>query len=123
MSRKLKKIVTVDELEKIIERSNKKPVFIFKHDETSASSLNAYDEYVDFAKDSEEDILFTIIYIKEDMELSDAVEELLDVTHETPQLILVIEEEAVWDDKDDKINAKNLIEVVEEFVSNNIWIN
>jgi len=117
MSRKLKKIVDVDELEKIIIRSNKKPVFIFKHDESNSNSEDAYEEYLNFAKASDEDIIFTIIYVKEDAEVSDAVEELLDVTHEAPQLILVMDEEAVWDDTDEKINKKNLIEVVEEFVS------
>lgn len=117
MSRKLKKIVTVDELEKILRRSNKKPVFIFKHDESSQDSEDAYDEYLNFIKDSEDDIIFTIIYVREDIDVSDAVEDVLEVTHEAPQLILVIDEEAVWDDTDDNINVKNLIEVVEEFIS------
>jgi len=89
MARKLKKIVTVDELEKIIGKSNKKPVFIFKHDEASTNSEDAYNEYLNFAKDSDEDIIFTIIYVKEDIEVSDAVEELLDVTHESPQSIFL----------------------------------
>lgn len=117
MSRKLKKISTVEELEKIIKKSNKKPVFIFKHDETSQSSEDAYNEYLSFAKDTDEDIIFTIINVREDTEVSDAVEEILDVTHEAPQLILVMDEEASWDDTDDRINAKNLVEVVEEFIS------
>jgi len=113
----VKKIVAVEELEKIITKSNKKPVFIFKHDESNTKSEDAYDEYLRFSKDSDEDIVFTVIYVKEDIEVCDAVEDLLDVTHESPQLILVMDEEAVWDDTDHKINIKNLIEVVEEFVS------
>ncbi len=117
MSRKLKKISTVEELEKMVKRSNKKPVFIFKHDETIQKSEDAYNEYLSFANEAEEDIIFTIISVREDMEVSDAVEEILDVTHEVPQLILVMDEEVAWDDIDDNINVKNLIEVVEEFIS------
>ncbi len=117
MAKKVKKIVDVADLEKVIKRSTKKPVFIFKHDETIQESEDAYEEYLDFIEGSEEDILYTVVYVREDVEVSEAVEELLEVAHEVPQLILVMDEEVVWDDIKDNINYDNLTEVVDEFVT------
>lgn len=116
MAKRIKKISDLGELEKLIKRSNKKPVFIFKHDDSIQDSEDAYQEYLDFAEDTEEDIVFSVVYVREDIEISDAVEEMLEVNHEVPQLILVIDEEAVWDDIKENITADNLIEVVNEFI-------
>ena len=117
MAKKVKKIVDVADLEKIIKRSSKKPVFIFKHDETIQESEDAYEEYKEFVEGSEEDILFTVVFVREDADISEAVEELLEVAHEVPQLILVMDEEVVWDDIKENINHDNLTEVVDEFVT------
>jgi|GEM_PF-2896936 len=117
MAKKVKKIVDVADLEKVIKRSTKKPVFVFKHDETIQESEDAYEEYLEFVEGSEEDILFTVVYVREDVEISEAVEELLEVAHEVPQLILVMDEEVVWDDIKENINFDNLTEVVDEFVA------
>ncbi|KAB3534849.1 DUF2847 family protein [Alkaliphilus pronyensis] len=116
MAKKLKKLTSITELEKLIKRSNKKPVFIFKHDDKLQESEDAYQEYVNFIEDTEDDIVFTVVFVREDIELSEAVEELLEVTHDVPQLILVMDEEVVWDDIKDNINSDNLIEVIDEFL-------
>ncbi|SCY95110.1 monothiol bacilliredoxin BrxC family protein [Alkaliphilus peptidifermentans] len=116
MAKKVKKIADITELEKIIKRSNKKPVFIFKHDDKLQDSEDAYQEYINFIEDTEDDIVFTVIYVREEVEVSEAVEELLEVTHDVPQLILVMDEEVVWDDIKDNINFDNLIEVINEFI-------
>lgn len=116
MATKVKKIGTVESLEKIIRGSKKKPVFIFKHEETMPESQEAYGEYLGFIEDSEDDILYTVIYVREDRDVSDAVEELLEVTDSAPQLILIMDEEVVWDDRGSNINSENILEVVDEFI-------
>lgn len=116
MATKVKKIGTVDSLEKIIRGSKKKPVFIFKHEETIQESVEAYSEYLSFIEDNEDDILFTVINVREDVEVSEAVEEVLDVSDAAPQLILLIDGEVVWDDKGSNIVFDNILEVVDEFI-------
>ncbi|GAB6087376.1 monothiol bacilliredoxin BrxC family protein [Alkaliphilus crotonatoxidans] len=116
MAKKVKKIMDSAELERLIKRSNKKPVFIFKHDAMLQESEDAYQEYLDFMEDTEEDILFTVIYVREDAELSEAVEELLEVSHDVPQLILLMDEEVVWDDIKDNITFDSIMDVVNEYV-------
>ena len=117
MAKKAKKIGTVEELEKLIKRSSKKPIFIFKHDAMLQESEDAYQEYLDFMEDTEEDIVFTVVYVREDVEVSDAVEEILEVSDDTPQLILLIDEEVAWDDSGDNINMDNISDVVNEYIS------
>ncbi|AOY76324.1 bacillithiol system redox-active protein YtxJ [Clostridium formicaceticum] len=117
MSRRIKKITTVEDLDKIIKKSKKKPVFIFKHDITLSESEEAYQEYIEFIEENEEDILFTMVDVREYVEVSEAIEEMLEINHEAPQLILVMEEEVVWDDQQNNITLDNLIEVVNEFIS------
>ncbi len=117
MAKKVKKIVDSADLEKLIKKSSKKPVFIFKHDAMMQESEDAYQEYLDFIEDTEEDIVFTMVAVREDSEVSDAVEELLEVSHDIPQLILVIDEEVAWDDIGDNINFDNLTDVVNEYIT------
>ncbi|QUH25963.1 monothiol bacilliredoxin BrxC family protein [Serpentinicella alkaliphila] len=116
MATKVKKIGTVESLEKIIRGSKKKPVFIFKHEETIPESQEAYTEYLSFIEDNEEDILFTFVNVREDSEVSDAIEEMLDISDSVPQLILLIDGEVAWDDKGSNIVFDNILEVVNEFV-------
>lgn len=117
MTKRVKRITTIDELDRIIKRSNKKPVFIFKHDIKLTESEEAYQEYLEFIEENEEDIFFTMVDIRECLEVSEAIEDILDINHVAPQLILLMEEEVVWDDQQNNITSGNLIEVVNEFIS------
>lgn len=117
MATKVKNIGSVESLTKIIRGSKKKPVFIFKHEETIAESQEAYSEYLSFIEDNEDDILFTAINVREDVEVSEAVEEMLDVSDTVPQLILLIDGEVAWDDKGSNISFDNILEVVDEFIT------
>lgn len=117
MAKGPKKITTVEDLDKIIKRSNKKPVFIFKHDTSLPESEEAYLQYLEFIEENEEDILFTMVDVIEAVEVSEEIEEKLEIGHEVPQLILLIEEEVAWDDRKNNITQERLIEVVNEFIS------
>ncbi|SDK68833.1 bacillithiol system redox-active protein YtxJ [Natronincola ferrireducens] len=117
MARRLKKIMTLDDLDKFIKRSNKKPVFIFKHDEVVSESEEAYQQYLQFVEESEEDVLFTMVDVRECVEISEEIEEKLEISHEVPQLMLIMDEEVVWDDQKNNITFDNLIEVVDEYIS------
>ncbi|SET33099.1 bacillithiol system protein YtxJ [Natronincola peptidivorans] len=116
MAKGLKKITTVDELDKIIKKSNKKPVFIFKHDVTIAESEEAYHIYIQFIDENQEDLMFAMVDVREYIEVSEEIVEILEINHETPQLMLVMEEEVVWDDQQNNITFDILTEVVNEFI-------
>lgn len=117
MAKRVKKITTVDDLDKIIQRSSKKPIFIFKHDVALVESEEAYQQYLEFMEENEEDIVFTMVDVREYLEVSEAIEEKLEINHEVPQLMLLMDEEVVWDDQQNNITFDNLIEVVNEYLS------
>lgn len=117
MAKRVKRIIDTEDLERVIKRSNRKPVFIFKHDAMVPESEDAFQAYLDFIEDTEEDILFTAIYAREDAELAEEMEALLDLGSDVPQLVLLMDEEVVWDDSKENINFNSISDVVNEYVS------
>jgi len=117
MAKRVKRIIDAEDLERVIKRSNRKPVFIFKHDAMLQESEDAFQAYLDFMEDTEEDILFTAIYAREDAVLAEEMEDLLEVGGDVPQLVLLMDEEVVWDDAKDNINLNSIMDVVNEYVS------
>ncbi|MDR5659006.1 DUF2847 family protein [Serpentinicella sp. ANB-PHB4] len=116
MSTKVKRISTMEELKDSIKYSKKKPVFIFKHDDTLEESQKALEEYMSFIEENEEEVDFTVIDVREYIEVSEAVEDILEVSHVAPQLIFIMDEEVVWDDRGANINSDNILEVLNEFL-------
>ncbi|MCC5910222.1 MAG: bacillithiol system redox-active protein YtxJ [Clostridiaceae bacterium] len=116
MAKGVKKITLVEDLHKIIKKSSKKPIFLFKHDVTIQESQDAFEEYLQFVEDNEEDILATMVDVREYVEISDEIEEVLEIGHEAPQIMLLMDEEVVWDDDKNNITLGRLIEVVNEYI-------
>ena len=95
----MQEIIDEAGLQKALEASRTRPVFLFKHSTTCPVSSAAYREVDGYLKgesgvDQPEVYLVKVI---ESRPVSNAIATLTGITHQSPQLILVDAEKAVWD--------------------------
>jgi len=88
----LKELVSVDELNEVLEKSKEEPIFILKHSTTCPISSGAYTRFDGF----ETDIPKYFLKVRESRPVSNEIESVLDVVHQSPQLIMLKDGKAVW---------------------------
>lgn len=73
----------IDQLDELVEVSNRKPVFIFKHSITCPISANIFEEV------SKVDSTIFLITVQDSRNISNAVTEKTGIKHESPQAIIL----------------------------------
>ncbi|AZR74012.1 hypothetical protein BBF96_11780 [Anoxybacter fermentans] len=117
----MKELTRIEEVDQILGESSNKPIFIFKHNHICPISVGAFRHYEAFVRGYEkEDILFTLIRIREHRDISNAIAERLGVKHESPQAILVVDGRAVWNDSHYEITENKLKQVVMMYENNSL---
>ena len=106
MGNRFARITDASSFQTLIERSNNVPVVIFKHSLTCPISASAYDQMAEF--DGE----VALIEVQRARELSNAIEEKLQVTHESPQVIVLRNGEVAWNASHFKITTDAVMEAV-----------
>ena len=76
-----------DQWSEIIELSNEKPVFVFKHSSRCGISSMVLSRFEKQIKEKDES--FYLLHIQGERELSNWLAEELDIRHESPQLIVI----------------------------------
>jgi bacillithiol system protein YtxJ len=94
--------------EELVARSLTEPVIVFKHSMTCGVSAAAYRELESFGG------RVNIIEIQRSPSLSDLVEKLTGVTHESPQVIVLRRGRAVWNGSHRQIKASAVETAVRE---------
>ena len=89
----MNELATLADLEACLEESGG-PVVIFKHSTQCPTSADALDEFEAFVNDHPESARYFYLDLIAHRDVSNAIAQLLDVRHESPQLIL-LEEGAV----------------------------
>ena len=108
----IQSIASLAALDELIERSNERPVWIFKHSLTCGVSSSAWAEFRRFATDSSEDgAIFAIIEIQNARAVSSAFAERTGVRHQSPQAVLLREARVAWQASHYQINARSLKKV------------
>ncbi len=93
----MKAITTKEDLVRQIESSNEKPVLLFKHSTTCATSARAnkrMQKFVEAAPDNFPEVY--MVNVIESRLVSNAVADELGIEHASPQIILVKDGKAVW---------------------------
>lgn len=108
----LKQITSESEWKALMQDSNEKPVFLFKHSTTCPVSANAYKEYQEFATDLDKYYLI----VSESRPVSNQVAEDLDIKHESPQIFLLNDGKAVWNTSHWNITGDNIKQALEESI-------
>ena len=87
-----------DELHRLIDESQTRPVLLFKHSRTCGTSMDALDELLDHLNERPSDVAarYAMVTVQTHREVSNAVAKRLGIRHETPQALLVRAGRVVW---------------------------
>ncbi len=109
----MKKVETKLQLDKALEKSNHEPIIIFKHSNTCPISAGAYEEMIEFEKKIELPIF--IVVVQEARDVSNQIQDILEVEHQSPQAILVSQSHEKKVFNHDEITEDDLFEAVMNF--------
>ncbi|MCG7343429.1 bacillithiol system redox-active protein YtxJ [Sporosarcina sp. ACRSL] len=105
----MKEIHSMEEWESVRNESKTEPVFLMKHSSTCPISAAGYQEFNKLETDYQKYYLV----VQNSRPLSSAVESDLGIRHESPQLFLLKDGEAVWHTSHHNINQSNIKSAVE----------
>lgn len=107
-----------DDLESCLTLSEDHPVFIYKHSTACPISWGAADRVAGFLSSAppETPEFFQVLVI-ESRPISNSIATLLKVQHQSPQLVLVKDREAVWTASHHNITAQNIEAAIEQYVT------
>lgn len=100
--------------QKVLKESKEKPVILFKHSNSCPVSADAHKRIKKLERQGAVAENMYILIVQNSQEISDRVAEELEVTHETPQIIIISDGEAVYHASHDEIDpdevAKQLVQ-------------
>ncbi len=79
----------------LLERSNERPVVVFKHSTSCGISHEVLKEFQEFVSRNEP-IAYGIVNVIEDRRLSDTIAAEMGIRHASPQAIVIQNEQPVW---------------------------
>lgn len=109
----MKEIKDKIDLDKALEKSNHEPIIIFKHSNSCPVSMESYNEVINFEKKVEVPIYF--ITVQDSPKESELVEQILEVKHESPQIILINESHSKLTLNHEDVTEDNLFEMMMKF--------
>lgn len=107
----LTELLAIDDLEQVWETSTEKPVLLFKQSTTCPVSADAFSALQAFLEE-ENDVDAFFVKVRETRPVSDQITEDLGVRHQSPQIFVVKNKEAVWNASHMKITGKNITEAL-----------
>jgi len=94
----VKELTNTDDWRTCVKASAEAPVFVFKHSTACPVSAAAYHRVADYLQDAGGAAPpFFLVKVIESRPLSNDIAKALGVTHQSPQLILVKDGQALWD--------------------------
>src|SRR5262245_53167903 len=106
-------ITSLEALEAAVDASSQAPALFFKHSDSCGLSERAYIEFEKYlASEESRSARNYLIIIQRAREVSDQLARRMGVEHESPQVIVVRDGRAVWNDSHRRLNKETLIEAV-----------
>jgi monothiol bacilliredoxin len=89
---------SIPALDELLERSKERPVWVFKHSLTCATSSFAWAEFQRFAADggAQDGAVYALIVVQRARAVSNALAERTGIQHQSPQAILLRDAQAAW---------------------------
>lgn len=103
----------IEQLDQLVEESKTQYVLVFKHSTrcgVSRFSLQAFES--EFKTDSSKVSLYFLDLLK-NRELSNEITSRFDVVHQSPQVLLIRNSEAVFTESHGQINAEEILHLIE----------
>jgi bacillithiol system protein YtxJ len=100
------------ELDALLERSHRAPVYLFKHSLTCPVSRWGWREFKAFVEEQPDDTeaAFAYLEIQRTRDLSHVVAEKTNVRHQSPQVLKLVDGASIWDASHGDITVKALRE-------------
>lgn len=108
MDNQFANIADTNQLEELVKQSTMGPVVVFKHSTTCPVSAGAYEEM------SAVRVPVNIVVVQEARDVSNEIEQLTDVEHHSPQVIVLRNGKAVWHASHWKVKADAVEEAVQQ---------
>ncbi|WP_413381177.1 bacillithiol system redox-active protein YtxJ [Alkalihalobacillus sp. 1P02AB] len=105
----IKELTTENEWNDMYRKSNEKKVYVFKHSTQcpiSAEANEVYEKYV--SNYTDDDAEFCLVKVIESRPISNLIANDLEVTHHSPQLIIVEDESPSWCDTHRNITIESI---------------
>jgi bacillithiol system protein YtxJ len=102
-------VSSLEELDQAIEESGDKPAVFFKHSTRCSISSMALNRFESDWKEGTEGLLYFIDLIK-NRDVSNMLSEKADVYHQSPQVIVLKDKEAIYNASHSAISATEIIE-------------
>lgn len=109
----MKIITTKNEWQQLLIQSEKQPVIIFKHSATCPISAAAHRQMQEFEGDPIDASISKVI-VQNSREVSDQIAEDLGIEHESPQVIIMVKQQSVYDVSHHSIEADDVRKHFEE---------
>jgi bacillithiol system protein YtxJ len=107
----LHELASIEELDELLEQSRQRPQLIFKHSLTCPISASAYRQLQSYLDNSPaSDVDYHLVTVQQARGVSNEAANRLSVRHESPQAILIRNEESVWNASHGAITEKSLKE-------------
>jgi len=110
----MKELRTVNEWYDVLEQSKENPLFVLKHSTTCPISAAAYNAF----ESSEVELPKYFLKVQDSRPVSNEIESDLKVEHQSPQLFLLKDGQAVWQATHYSISGLKIGKAVAEFGSN-----
>lgn len=109
----IQELLQVEEVGDALDKTNETPAFIFKQSTTCPVSAGAFEQFKSYAETDATSYDFYFVKVRETREVSDEIGESLGIEHQSPQIFLVKNGQAVWSASHQDITVENIIEAVE----------
>jgi monothiol bacilliredoxin len=108
-------ITEIRAFEVLIEDSKKKPVLLLKHSTTCPCSAKAWAVFLEFQKEHT-DLSCNRVLVRENSEVALKIAEMIDLEHESPQLILLYKGVLAWSNSHFGITLGSITEAVDSIL-------
>ncbi|MEP1032153.1 monothiol bacilliredoxin BrxC family protein [Ekhidna sp.] len=103
-----KSLGTIEEFNRLVERSKEKPALVFKHRPSSPESTQAMETLVRDWSISPENLDLYLIDVMKDKEVAEAVTDMAGVMNEYPQVLLFADGVTMYDESREMISVKKI---------------
>ena len=109
----------VQDIDRLLSDSHRRPVLLFKHSYTCGVSAEALDELrAHIEADDARAVEYAIVTVQTHRDVSNTIAQRLGVRHETPQAIIVRDGRAVWSASHFRVNAAELAKALQAAATN-----
>ena len=108
MHPELTSLQRVEDLDRALRESQRRPVLLFKHSYSCGVSAEALDELIAHLDGGSGEAHYAMVTVQTHRDVSNAIAARLGVRHETPQALLVRDGRVVWSASHFRVNAASL---------------